>query len=90
MFFNLCIVDTCNEIDRDWRGLAEQAGLDVNSICSGKISPTEHCLHLWGQKGGLIGQLWTYLEAMDRFDVIDDTLQMICNMIFQLWNMEVR
>nr|AFP49301.1 myeloid differentiation factor 88-1 [Penaeus vannamei] len=64
-------------IHRDWRGLAEQAGLDVNSICSGKISPTEHCLHLWGQKGGLIGQLWTYLEAMDRFDVIDDTLQMI-------------
>nr|AFZ95001.1 myeloid differentiation primary response protein 88 [Scylla serrata]AGC65453.1 myeloid differentiation factor 88 [Scylla paramamosain] len=64
-------------IHRDWRGVAEQAELDVGSISSGKISPTEHCLHLLGQKGSLMGQLWNYLEAMDRFDVIDDTRDMI-------------
>ena len=59
--------------------MAEQAGLDVSSIsCWGKISPTEHCLHILGQKGNLIEQLWNYLEAMDRFDVIDDTREMIC------------
>nr|XP_045624951.1 myeloid differentiation primary response protein MyD88-like [Procambarus clarkii] len=65
-------------VHRDWRGLAEQASLDVSSIsCWGKISPTEHCLHIWGQKGGTVMQLWTFLESMDRFDVIDDTLEMI-------------
>ncbi|XP_069943312.1 uncharacterized protein Myd88 isoform X2 [Cherax quadricarinatus] len=65
-------------VHRDWRGLAEQANLDVSSIsCWGKISPTEHCLHIWGQKGGTMMQLWTFLEAMDRFDVIDDTLEII-------------
>ncbi|KAK4315097.1 hypothetical protein Pmani_013659 [Petrolisthes manimaculis] len=65
-------------IHRDWRGVAEQANLDVSSIsCWGKISPTEHCLHILGQKGGLVGQLWNHFEAMDRYDVIDDTLHMI-------------
>ncbi|KAG7175226.1 Myeloid differentiation primary response protein MyD88-like [Homarus americanus] len=65
-------------VHRDWRGVAEQANLDVSSIsCWGKISPTEHCLHIWGQKCGTVQQLWNFLEAMDRFDVIDDTLEMI-------------
>lgn len=71
------ILLTSQGIHRDWRGLAEQAHLDVNSISSGKISPTEHCIHLWGKRLGTIGQLWTFLEAMDRFDVIDDTLLLI-------------
>ena len=69
--------------------MAEQAELDVGSISSGKISPTEHCLHLLGQKGSLMGQLWNYLEAMDRFDVIDDTRDMICKysmlLVVDLW-----
>ncbi|XP_050733688.1 myeloid differentiation primary response protein MyD88-like [Eriocheir sinensis] len=65
-------------VHRDWRGVAEQADLDVSSIsCWGKISPTEHCLHILGQKGSLVGQLWNYLENMDRFDILDDTREMI-------------
>lgn len=65
-------------VHRDWRGVAEQANLDVSSIsCWGKISPTEHCLHIWGQKGGKVEHLWTFLEVMDRYDVIDDTLENI-------------
>lgn len=62
---------------RDWRGLAELAGLDVAAMGSGKISPTKYTMNEWGKKGGCVKELWLYLETMDRFDVIDDTLEAI-------------
>ncbi|CAL4122493.1 unnamed protein product, partial [Meganyctiphanes norvegica] len=62
---------------RDWRGLAELASLDVAAMGSGKISPTRYTLIEWGKKGGLIKDLWLHLETIDRFDVIDDTLEAI-------------
>ncbi|XP_068200543.1 myeloid differentiation primary response protein MyD88-like [Palaemon carinicauda] len=62
---------------RDWRGLAMQAGIDEGSISSGKISDTECFFQKWRAKDGTVGKLLDFLEAMDRFDVIDDTLEMI-------------
>lgn len=63
---------------RDWRGLAEKAGLDLSVIRSSKISFTEHCFNLWIQKGASIKELLEALEIIDRFDIIDDNLQLIC------------
>ncbi|XP_066975455.1 myeloid differentiation primary response protein MyD88 [Macrobrachium rosenbergii] len=62
---------------RDWRGLAVQAEIDEGCISSGKISDTECFFQKWRAKDGTIGELLKFLEAMDRFDVIDDSLEMI-------------
>ena len=57
--------------------MSERAGLVISVIQASKISPTEHCLHQWAKKNGTISELWTSLEIMDRYDVIDDTLHEI-------------
>ncbi|KAK7026768.1 Myeloid differentiation primary response protein MyD88 [Halocaridina rubra] len=73
------ILLTSQGIHRDWRGLAEQAGMDIGCINSGKISPTAHCIYKWRKGHATIGQFLAFLEVMDRFDVIDDALTLIYN-----------
>ncbi|XP_018008339.1 uncharacterized protein LOC108666044 [Hyalella azteca] len=74
------ILLSADGLHRDWRGLAEYARLDVPSIgASSRISFTSHCLHLWGQAGGTLHNLTSALVAMDRHDVIHDTMHLIAN-----------
>ena len=69
---------TLNYCTRDWRGIAEFARIDVPSISSAsRISPSTHCINLWGLAGGTVAHLVKALEAMDRFDVIHDIKKLI-------------
>lgn len=75
---------------RDWRGLAVQAEIDEGCISSGKISDTECFFQKWRAKDGTIGELLKFLEAMDRFDVIDDSLEMIYFQMVIMTNAKVK
>ena len=68
---------------RDWRGLAQLVGLTgemVVLICT-KPDPTAQVLTQWKQ--GTVGQLTTFLGRLDRWDVVDDTEELIGNLNFK-------
>ncbi|XP_046389681.1 myeloid differentiation primary response protein MyD88 isoform X1 [Ischnura elegans] len=77
----LKVLPTDEGIPRDWRGLAQLAGLDGN-ITMGlgcKTDPTSEVLKMWISKSGVasIGLLKSFLGEMDRWDVVDDTSSMM-------------
>ncbi|XP_060606500.1 myeloid differentiation primary response protein MyD88-like isoform X1 [Ruditapes philippinarum] len=63
-----------SDVVNDYSGLAELAGFDYNSIMNMKRqkSPTFELLEKWTGQNGTVGNLWTYLFLMERFDVLVD------------------
>ena len=69
---------------RDWRGLAELMGCEMLTIQN--IEKTSNpCGALISQaKNVTVNQLIEYLEKMDRYDVVDDTITLMGNFIFTI------
>lgn len=75
-----CII--CFKYYRDWRGLAHLIGLKSEEIpvLAFDTDPTARILHLWHKQSKslcTIKQLQTYLEQLDRYDIVHDTAEMI-------------
>lgn len=66
---------------KDWRGVAEFVGfspLDIENLMRDK-SPTSELLRQWASQGSAkIGVLLDALEAIERYDVLDDNLLVSC------------
>ncbi|KAF7288103.1 hypothetical protein GWI33_000155 [Rhynchophorus ferrugineus] len=69
-------------IPRDWQGLAELCGISgvlIPSISSDH-DPTAKVLQIWAEKcksEATVDKLLTYLEQLDREDIVDDVLPLI-------------
>lgn len=60
---------------RDWRGLEHLTGEKVSK----HDNPVEHILHAWEKSNtATLGQLQSFLAQLDRYDVLDDTREMMC------------
>ncbi|XP_056649207.1 myeloid differentiation primary response protein MyD88 [Diorhabda sublineata] len=69
-------------LSRDWYGLAELCGIGGEKIpnIERNNDPTKKVLELWSEKNGdesTTAKLISYLETLDRFDVIDDVKLLI-------------
>jgi hypothetical protein len=75
-----------SDVVNDYSGLAELAGFDYNSIMNMKRqkSPTFELLEKWTGQNGTVGNLWTYLFLMERFDVLVDCRRPISKYSFIL------
>lgn len=78
LFFKYC---------RDWRGLAHLVGLKFEEIpvLAFDTDPTSRILHLWQKQSTslcTIKQLQTFLEELDRYDIVNDTAEMIGQYLF--------
>ncbi|XP_067010925.2 myeloid differentiation primary response protein MyD88 isoform X3 [Anabrus simplex] len=71
------VIPTEDNLPRDWRGLAVLTGLSQDSVLAAAWSadPTEKVLSMWEE--GTLGLLQDYLGQLDRWDVFDDTVQMM-------------
>ncbi|XP_065174179.1 myeloid differentiation primary response protein MyD88 [Atheta coriaria] len=74
----LMILPAENGLLRDWRGLSELLHIDV-SVLEKQSNPTEKLLQLAqsDEQKNTIETLISCLEALDRFDVIDDYQELI-------------
>ncbi|XP_067010924.2 myeloid differentiation primary response protein MyD88 isoform X2 [Anabrus simplex] len=75
------VIPTEDNLPRDWRGLAVLTGLSQDSVLAAAWSadPTEKVLSMWEE--GTLGLLQDYLGQLDRWDVFDDTVQMMDDML---------
>ncbi|KAG8238356.1 hypothetical protein J437_LFUL018800 [Ladona fulva] len=78
------ILPTDDGFLRDWRGLAQLAGIDVQIVMNiaSKSDPTAEFFKSWSrigdqEKSVSVGLLLSFLRKMDRWDAIDDTTKMI-------------
>lgn len=67
---------------RDWQGLAELCGISGVLIpgISTNSDPTANVLQIWVENcksEATVDKLLTYLEQLDREDIIDDVLPLI-------------
>ena len=65
---------TKDNFSRDWHGLAQKAEIEgeFSKLDLMKCRDAGEFLHLW--KGGTVGRLLSFLEEIDRPDVIDDSI----------------
>jgi Death domain. len=70
-------IDTPWTFCRDWRGLAQLVGLSgqMVALIGVKSDPTAQVLSHWRQ--GSLGILRSILGQLDRWDVVDDTEDMM-------------
>lgn len=73
----LKVVPTDEGLLRDWRGLAQLAGLNgqMVALIGSKSDPTAQVLSQWRQ--GSLSILRSILGQLDRWDVVDDTEDMM-------------
>jgi len=75
---SLKVLPTEEGLPRDWRGLAHLAGL--NGVETSRIAssndPTEFLIKHWAAEAN-VEQLFQFLALIDRFDVLDDSKQLI-------------
>lgn len=63
--------------DRDWRGLAELMGCEMLTIQNLEKTPNPFGALVNQAKDLTVNQLIEYLEKMDRYDVVDDTIALM-------------
>lgn len=76
------VIPNDSGLPRDWRGLAHLIGLKSEEIpvLAFDTDPTARILHLWHKQSKslcTVKQLQTYLEQLDRYDIVHDTAEMI-------------
>lgn len=76
------VIPNENGQSRDWYGLAELCGIGGEKIpnIERNNDPTKKVLELWSEKNGdesTTAKLISYLEILERFDVIDDAKSLI-------------
>lgn len=71
------VIPTDEGLPRDWRGLAQLVGLSGEKLPLVKSSqnPTEQLLNFWNDSS--LGLLQTFLRQLDRWDIVDDTEDLI-------------
>lgn len=70
------VIPSPSGLPRDWRGLADIAGCN-HSLHAGCGDPTASVLAFWQRSQPTIAQLIDALKEIDRWDVIDDSLQLL-------------
>ncbi|CAH1404907.1 unnamed protein product [Nezara viridula] len=70
------VIPSPSGLPRDWRGLADIAEYN-HSLLGGCLDPTASVLAFWQKSQPTIAQLIDALKEIDRWDVIDDLLQLL-------------
>lgn len=74
------VIPTENGLPRDWRGLAHSSNLsgEILPLLMSHSDPSAYILSIWQekQKDITIKDLQLALEEIDRWDIIDDTLEL--------------
>ncbi|XP_014283244.1 myeloid differentiation primary response protein MyD88 [Halyomorpha halys] len=70
------VIPSPSGLPRDWRGLADIAGCN-HSLHAGCADPTASVLAFWQRSQPTIAHLIDALKEIDRWDVIDDSLQLL-------------
>lgn len=69
------VIPSPNNLPRDWRGLEHLTG---ERVCR-HDNPVDNILHAWEKSDtATFGQLQSFLAQLDRYDILDDTREMMC------------
>ncbi|XP_043253908.1 myeloid differentiation primary response protein MyD88 [Colletes gigas] len=74
------VIPSENGLPRDWRGLAHLSNLsgEVMPLLTSCSDPSTYILNVWeqGQKNVTVKDFQAALEELDRWDILDDTLEL--------------